>query len=241
VLEAVGVLVPRRNHRRRQALDVTVLVAADRPLVVGGDDPAADMPVGAAFGADHQHQPEVRQLVVGQADGSEVVVDVLEPIRVDRRPDPVAERRRPDERPRGRAPDVEREVGDSSAATRKLEAGEAGMAGGSAGGPVDRQPSAPASGSQAKSSSTPARSIRRTVDGRKSRRASNSVVLPAPWASPATISGRRASSSSQASPASSASSTPAVDQLDDRAPGRRDGAAEPGQAVVVHRLDDDRP
>ena len=111
VLQPIGPLVARRDDRRRQPLDVAVLVAPDRPGVVGGDHPAVDVAVRTALGPHDEDQAEVRELVVGQPDGPELVVDVLEPVGVDRRADPVADRRGADQGPGGGAPGVERQVG----------------------------------------------------------------------------------------------------------------------------------
>ena len=88
-----------------------MLVPPDRPRVVGRDHPPADVPVRTALCPDDDDQAEVGELVVGQPDGPELVVDLLETVGVDRRADPVADRRRPDQRPGGGAPGVERQVG----------------------------------------------------------------------------------------------------------------------------------
>ena len=90
-----------------------------------------------------------------------------------------------------------------------------------AGSRVRCQPSSVACGSQSKVSLAPSSSTIRCPGGRKSRSAVSSVVLPAPPAWAATMSGTRPSISSQRVAASSASSVPARISSDDGARRRR--------------------
>ena len=239
VLEAVGPLVACRDDGRLEPLDVAVLVAADGTRVVGGDDAAADVPVRPALGTDDEDQPEIRQLVVGQPDrrGAERFVNVLEPVGMDRRPDPVADRRGSRPASGGPAPGVEREVAGQLRGDEYADAGVTGR-------PRARRGRGPAS--RARPPRAPAELLlgARDVDPPHGRRdevesASRSVVLPAPWASPATITGNRASIRTHASAASSASSVPAPMSSTIERTRRRGGRPQPGKAIV-HRADDDR-
>ena len=100
---------------------------------------------------------------------------------------------------------------DSSGTSRTVSSGRIGgwPASGRGRLPVRCQPSSAACGSQSKVSLAPSSSTIRRPGGRKSRSAVSSVVLPAPPACAATISGTRPSISSHRVAASSASSVPA--------------------------------
>ena len=112
MLEPIGPLVAGGEDGGRQALRVPVLVATDRAGVVRRDDPAPHVPVRIELGTDDQDQPEVRELVVRQSDrpAAEERVDVLEPIGMERRPDPVSDRRGADEGSGRQAPCVDRQM-----------------------------------------------------------------------------------------------------------------------------------
>jgi len=112
VLQPVGSLVANGDDRGRQPLDVAVLVPAHRPRVVRRDDAAPDLAARPAIGPDDEDQPEIGQLILGQADGrvDELLMDVLQPIGVDRCGDPIADRRSSHEGPGRRAPRIDRQV-----------------------------------------------------------------------------------------------------------------------------------
>ena len=99
VLEPVLRLVPGREDRRREPLDVAVDVAGDRPEVVGRRDPAPVV-------AEDEDQPEARQLVLGRLDRrpAEALEHVLEAVAPDGRQHPVPQRERTDRDPRPLAP-----------------------------------------------------------------------------------------------------------------------------------------
>ena len=162
--------VPGREDGRTEALDMAVLVARDRPDVVGGDDPSA----AGADAAQDQDDPEMRQLVVVGADRrpAQLLEDLVERVGVDRRGEAVADRGRPDRDPRGRAPGVGRQV-VGQLAGRAVRSSRGGPAAGSRrrAPRVPGQPSSDACGSQPKSSASSRELDERTSGGRKSRSA----------------------------------------------------------------------
>ena len=182
-------------------------VARDRPDVMRGRDP----PPAAFDPAQDQHDPEMRELVIGQPDRApaELVEDVVERIGVDGRGKAVADRGGPHRDPRRLAPGVRRQVIRQLGCSRTVVSARTGSPPLRATGwAVPGQPSSDACGSHSKVSVSPASSMTRTAGGRKSSRAASSVDLPVPCARAATTIGTRASTSSQSCAASSASSVP---------------------------------
>ena len=199
VLEPALPLVPGRDDRGRQPLDVAVDVAGDRPEVMGRLDPAPVI-------AEDEDQPEARELVLGRVDWgrAEAFEDVLEPIAPDGRQHPVAHRERPDRDPRPLAP---------GAAGPVVEVGD------------DRQARPTTLGppvSPADRGASPARRPRAATRSPRHPRAGRSwssqpagrwrwrpAAFPRPVPGvPATTSGTPASTRSQVRAASSASSAP---------------------------------
>jgi hypothetical protein len=108
MLELVGRGVPGREHGRAEPLKVAVHIACHRPDVMSGHDPP---PIVVEAAQDHD-DPQMRQLVIGEADRRppERVEDLVERIGMDRRGQPVADRRRSDRDPRRITPGVSRRV-----------------------------------------------------------------------------------------------------------------------------------